>query len=407
LREIYKVLKPGHYLTLTFHNREINVWNSVIKAGAYSGFVFEKILYQPNKRASEAGVAMPYGSAISDYYLRFKKPEKAEVSDHQKMGKEEYERIVVKAAKDIIALRGEPTEMTFILNGIYTELFSTGKFFEGSHEDIVNILKDNIGKEFVLIESKGGKLGPKWWLKNPEDMLFKQVPLSDRVEKVVIDMLRGNIKVTFDEILQKLFITFPNGLTPDTKGVIEVLKEYATTTGDGRWRYKPEVNYRDSEHSEMIYYLSEIGKKSGYKVWIGSKEQGDTFRNEKLSKYCTEPNLGLSGFSGDELRRIAMIDVLWYEDFSIKFVFEVENSTSITSAIERASHIPEGYEVKRFIVIPEERQKILERKMNEPMFQEGYNKYKWQTIHYDALKDFYNLHKGSKSLERDDLNKLK
>ena len=407
LREIYKVLKPGHYLTLTFHNREINVWNSVIKASAYSGFVFEKILYQPNKRASEAGVAMPYGSAISDYYLRFKKPEKAGVSDHQKMGKEEYERIIVKAAKDIIALRGEPTEMTFILNGIYTELFSTGKFFEGSHEDIVNILKDNIGKEFVLIEGKGGKLGPKWWLKNPEDMLFKQVPLSDRVEKVVIDMLRGNIKVTFDEILQKLFITFPNGLTPDTKGVIEVLKEYATTTGDGRWRYKPEVNYRDSEHSEMIYYLSEIGKKAGYKIWIGSKEQGDTFRNEKLSKYCTESNLGLAGFSGDELRRIAMIDVLWYEGPSIKFIFEVENSTSITSAIERASHIPEEYEVKRFIVIPEERQRMLERKMNEPMFQEGYNKYKWQTIHYDALKDFYNLHKGSKSFERDDLNKLK
>jgi len=407
LREIYKALKPGHYLTLTFHNREINVWNSVIKAGAYSGFVFEKILYQPNKRASEAGVAMPYGSAISDYYLRFKKPEKAGVSDHQKMGKEEYERIVVKAAKDIIVLRGEPTEMTFILNGIYTELFSTGKFFEGSHEDIVNILKDNIGKEFVLIENKGGKLGPKWWLKNPEDMLFKQVPLSDRVEKVVIDMLRGNIKVTFDEILQKLFITFPNGLTPDTKGVIEVLKEYATTTGDGRWRYKPEVNHRDSEHSEMIYYLSEIGKKAGYKVWIGSKEQGDTFRNEKLSKYCTESNLGLAGFSGDELRRIAMIDVLWHEGSSIKFIFEVENSTSITSAIERASHIPEKYEVKRFIVIPEERQKMLERKMNEPMFQEGYNKYKWQTIHYDALKDFYNLYKGGKTIKQDDLNNLK
>lgn len=407
LREIYKVLKPGHYLTLTFHNREINVWNSVIKAGAYSGFVFEKILYQPNKRASEAGVAMPYGSAISDYYLRFKKPEKAGVSDHQKMDKKEYERIVVKAAKDIIALRGEPTEMTFILNGIYTELFSTGRFFEGSHDDIVNILKENIEKVFVLIDNKGGKLGPKWWLKNPEDMLFKQVPLSDRVEKVVIDMLRGNIKVTFDEILQKLFITFPNGLTPDTKGVIEVLKEYATTTGDGRWRYKPEVNYRDTEHSEMIYYLSEIGKKAGYKVWIGSKEQGDTFKNEKLSKYCTVPNLKLSGFSNDELRRIAMIDVLWYDDFSVKYVFEVENSTSITSAIERASHIPEEYDAKRFIVIPEERQKMLERKMCEPMFQEGYNKYKWQTIHYDALKDFYNLYRGGKTLKHDDLSNLK
>jgi DNA modification methylase len=407
LREIYKVLKPGHYLTLTFHNREINVWNSVIKAGAYSGFIFEKILFQPNKRASEAGVAMPYGSAISDYYLRFKKPEKASAKDHEAMGKEEYERIVVKAAKDIIAMRGEPTEMTFILNGIYTELFSTGRFFEGSHEDIVNILKENISKTFVLIESKGGKLGPKWWLKNPEDMLFKQVPLSDRVEKVVIDLLRGNIKVTFDEILQKLFISFPNGLTPDTKGVIEVLKEYATTTGDGRWRYKPEVHYRDSEHSEMIYYLSEIGRKAGYKVWIGSKEQGDTFQNEKLSKYCTESNLKLEGFTKDEMRRIEMIDVLWYDESSIKYVFEVENSTSITSAIERASHIPEKYDVQRFIVIPEERQKMMDRKMGEPMFQEGYTKYKWQTIHYDALKDFYNLHKGDKTLKRDDLRNLK
>ena len=407
LREIYKVLKPGHYLTLTFHNREINVWNSVIKAGAYSGFIFEKILYQPNKRASEAGVAMPYGSAISDYYLRFRKPEKASVSEYQKMEKAEYERIVVKAAKDIIALRGEPTEMTFILNGIYTELFSTGRFFEGSHEDIVNILKDNIGKEFILIESKSGKLGPKWWLKNPEDMLFKQVPLSDRVEKVVLDMLRGNIKVTFDEILQKLFISFPNGLTPDTKSVIEVLKEYAVTTGDGRWRYKPEVNYRDTEHSKMIYYLSEIGKKVGYKVWIGNKEQGDTFQNEKLSKFCTEPNLSLSGFSSDELKRISLIDVIWYDKSSIKYIFEVANSTNITSAIERASHIPEEYQVKRFIVIPEERQKMLERKMNEPMFEEGYNKYNWRTIHYDSLKDFYNLHKSDKEISQSELDKLK
>jgi predicted acetyltransferase len=102
-----------------------------------------------------------------------------------------------------------------------------------------------------------------------------------------------------------------------------------------------------------------------------------------------------------------MIDVLWCDDSSVKYVFEIENSTSITSAIERASHIPEEYDVKRFIVIPEERQKMLERKMSEPMFQEGYNKYKWQTIHYDALKDFYNLCKGGKTLKRDDLTNLK
>ena len=407
LREIYQVLKPGHYLTLTFHNREINVWNSVIKAGAYSGFIFEKILFQPNKRASEAGVAMPYGSAISDYYLRFKKPEKPNTKDYEIMDKDEYEQIVIKEAENIIVMRGEPTEMTFILNGIYTALFSTGRFFDGSHEDIINILKKHIDKTFVLIDNQSGNLGPKWWLKNPENMLFRKVPLSDRVEKVVLDMLQGSIKVTFDEILQKLFVSFPNGLTPDTKDVIAVLEEYAIKTGDGRWRYKPKVKSRDSEHSEMIYYLAEIGKKAGYKIWIGSKEQSDIFQNEKLSKLCTESNLNLSGFTNDALQRIKMIDVLWYDDNSVKYIFEVENSTSITSAIERGSHIPEEYNVQRFIVIPEERQTMLDRKKNEPMFQEGYTKYKWQTIHYDVLKDFYNLHRGDKIIHRDKLEKLK
>lgn len=407
LREIYKVLKPGRYLTLTFHNREINVWNSAIKAGAYAGFVFERILYQPNKRASEAGVAMPYGSAISDYYLRFRKPEKPESQEYQKMEKDEYERIVIKAAKDIIAQRGEPTEMTFILNGIYTELFSTGKFFEGTHADIVNILKGNINKEFIVIDSKVGKLGPKWWLKKAEDVLFKRVPLSDRVEKAVLDALRENIKVTFDSVLQRLFVNFPNGLTPDTKDVIEVLKAYAKPTGDGRWKYKPEIEYRDSEHSKMIYYLSEIGKKMGYKVWIGNKEQGDSFENEKLSKFCSESVFKSHGFSDDETKRITLIDVIWYDDYEIKYIFEVENSTNITSAIERASNIPEKYDVKRFIVIPEERQKLLERKMNEPMFEESYKKYKWNTIHYDALKDFYNIHKSDKSISKKDFEGLK
>ena len=406
LREIYEVLKPGHYLTLTFHNREINVWNSVIKAGAYSGFIFEKILYQPNKRASEAGVAMPYGSAISDYYLRFKKPKKIQKAGGQKMVKDEYERIVIKAAKDIIAMRGEPTEMTFILNGIYTELFSTGKFFEGTHEDIVNILKDNIDKEFTLKESKSGKLGPKWWLKDTEAMLFKQVPLSDRVEKVVLDALRGNIKISFDEVLQKLFVNFPNGLTPDTKGVIKVLKEYAKPISDGRWRYKKEVEYRDGEHSKIIYYLSEIGKKAGYKVWIGRKEQGDTFNGKKLVKFCSETKLKLSKFSDRELNRISLIDVVWYKNNSIKSIFEVENSTSITSALERSSNISEDYKIGRYIVIPEERQKMLDRKMSEPMFKEAYKKYKWQTIHYDALKDFYNLHKNKKSITQKTFNNL-
>ena len=95
---------------------------------------------------------------------------------------------------------------------------------------------------------------------------------------------------------------------------------------------------------------------------------------EKFNEILKELNID------DELKRITLIDVIWYDDSDIKYIFEIENSTNITSAIERASNIPEKHDVKRFIVIPEERQKMFNRKMNEPMFEESYKKYKRRFI---------------------------
>ena len=51
-REMYQVLKPSRYLTVTFHSTEIAVWNSIIKAVVLSGFDLEKIVYQPPARPS-------------------------------------------------------------------------------------------------------------------------------------------------------------------------------------------------------------------------------------------------------------------------------------------------------------------------------------------------------------------
>ena len=75
-KEIYQVLKPGKYMTVTFHSTDIAVWNSIIKAVVMVGFDLEKIIYQPPARPSAKGLLQPYGSAVGDYYIRFRKPEK-------------------------------------------------------------------------------------------------------------------------------------------------------------------------------------------------------------------------------------------------------------------------------------------------------------------------------------------
>jgi 16S rRNA G966 N2-methylase RsmD len=166
-REMYRVLKANRYLTVTFHSTEIAVWNSIIKAVVLSGFDLEKIVYQPPARPSAKGLLQPYGSAVGDYYIRFRKPTSRKPQSERDIDKETYEREVVWAAKEIIEERGEPTIYQRILNSIMVDL-KGGRNVPVGARNIEDVLKDHVGEEFELIDAtdaKGKKAGKMWWLK--------------------------------------------------------------------------------------------------------------------------------------------------------------------------------------------------------------------------------------------------
>lgn len=170
-RQMYQVLKPGRYLTVTFHSTEIAVWNSIIKAVVLSGFDLEKIVYQPPARPSAKGLLQPYGSAVGDYYIRFSKPQREKTPSEREMNKETYEREVVWAAKAVIEWRGQPTSYQHILNHIMVDL-EGGRSVPIGARDIREVLEDHVGKEFELIDLKGvkDKKGKAWWLKGRENL---------------------------------------------------------------------------------------------------------------------------------------------------------------------------------------------------------------------------------------------
>jgi DNA modification methylase len=150
--EINKVLKTNRYLIVTFHNSQPRIFNSIMKSCVNAGFVLEEILFQQNKRASESGVANPWGTAISDFYLRFRKPTKEE-KKIEGLNREGFEKLVVNSAKTVLAKRGQPSELYNILSGVYTELYKYGQYLKAdTTEDIADILKKRIGKEFVLYD---------------------------------------------------------------------------------------------------------------------------------------------------------------------------------------------------------------------------------------------------------------
>jgi len=391
--QIYEVLKDGRWLTVTFHNTEIKIFNSIIKAAVLSGFDLEKIIYQPPARASAKGLLQPYGSAVGDYYIRFRKPEKKATLSESEIDKVRYERIVVNTLKHIIAERGEPTSYSTLINSyptIYNALKKNGYLFSAP-EGIEEILRKHLNNDFELVDvknEKGKTIGKKWWLKGVH--FLDRTPLSERIEQAVINVLNRKYIVSFDDVLEEIFINFPNALTPDTQSIKEVLDKYAEKTKDGKWILQSSVKRREQEHDQMVEMLAKIGEKAGFNVHADLPQ----WRKEKF------PGIPLENVKG-----VKEIDVVWFTKNEVTHEFEVENTTGIWSAIIRGSNIP-STKVKRFIVIPEERQETFSRKIGVPALKERVQKENWKFILYDDLKTFFHNAKRKRKLNIEDFEKI-
>jgi hypothetical protein len=70
----------------------------------------------------------------------------------------------------------------------------------------------------------------------------------------------------------------------------------------------------------------------------------------------------------------------------LKYEFEVESTTGISEAIIRGSNIPEQLNPKRFIIIPEARERFLFRKLQEPILAETIKNTRWNFIRFSDLE---------------------
>jgi len=402
-REIFRVLKSGRFLTVTFHNTDVKVYNSIIRAVIFAGFELDRIIYQPPARASAKALLQPYGSAVGDYYIRFHKPKKAfNKIFEREADKTRAKKIILESVKKILMERGQPTPLTDILKGhtlIYSELRKLGyRFFGANPESISKVLDENKGKEFVFIKGEG------WWFKDPTKHHY-EVPLNERVEEMILDTLHRKV-ASFDDILQDIYLTFTNALTPSPSSVKEIVNEYARPEAR-KWKLKPQVREREKEHSEMIGFIAELGRKSGYDIWIGLREQSDTYEGKTLSEFCDFEELSLNEISPDDIDSyVKQIDVLWIKDGRVFFSFEVEYTTAITDAFMRCSAIPESHQTRRFIVIPEEREKFMYRKLDSQLLRERVEKEGWKLIFFKNLREFYNKNKRKKSINPEQILKI-
>lgn len=124
-------------------------------------------------------------------------------------------------------------------------------------------------------------------------------------------------------------------------------------------------------HTKIQYLLIKIGKSLGYDVVVASNDRAKSYQNEKFSFIsCHElPEIKV----GDEVKKtIALIDVIWFEKGTNKFVcaFEVEKSTSIYSGILRltdlALTLSKSEKISLYLVAPDQREKEIIAQLKRP-----------------------------------------
>ena len=77
-REFYRVLKDEHYMSFTFHNRDLNVWKAILDACNEAGFVLENIILQEQAVSSGTQGINKKNTLTGDFIYNFKKSTSAD-----------------------------------------------------------------------------------------------------------------------------------------------------------------------------------------------------------------------------------------------------------------------------------------------------------------------------------------
>ena len=196
------------------------------------------------------------------------------------------------------------------------------------------------------------------------------------MERLVINIPNRHLEVKFDRASRAVFIGFPNALMPTTRSVVNALEEYATKTPDKKWVLKPAFRERMTQHNKIVKDLADLGIRMGFQVHADIEGYKKDFFPFKVH----------------DQSRVSRIDVVWYTACRAVALYEVENTTGISEAIIRGSNVEDANTV-RALVVPEERNSFLKRKIREPILREQIGRYQWKAILYEDLYNFLSRHK--------------
>lgn len=160
-KELNRVLKMNHYLSLTFHNRDLKVWKGVLNSCRLNGLQLENIVYQPQAVSSGTQGINKKNTFKGDFIYNFRKVSNNELNLESFEG--DFVELVKENSKLIIETHEGATP-----DQLYSELIPILVNSNSLFNDENNKLNvdDLLEEEFIYIELKGEKSVYKWMTKD-------------------------------------------------------------------------------------------------------------------------------------------------------------------------------------------------------------------------------------------------
>lgn len=413
ISQMFKVLKYDRWLSLVFAHREPAMWDTIVKAFEAAGFEYVNTVAQRlNVIWSMHKKKNPLTVLSGELILNFRKVRNPRTLAISSVGSDAVSIIKDSAELSIVQNNGATTDQ--IYSDVIPKLLENGLLGEVSSKigDITPILN----QEFSYDAEN------KTWLVRPGRKLGCHIPLEHRIRFYVTDYLNHAARLgkhaTIDDIVLTVLPKLKNGEQPRKQKIMEEIRKFAAPVEGKYWvirenpqhifefadpmasmklslpARKPEDEY---EHNEILYTLAKLGQAAGFTFHIGKKEQSAEWSGQQLSEISAKTLPFLRGAETFTKDKVVQIDLIWLDAARATFAFEVEHTTSITTALDRFIELLklDGTMAERLVIVaPKSRQKKMNQVLGSshyigaPMYMDTKVRYLWYSDVLDIADQF-------------------
>jgi len=409
-QQMYDSLKFNRWMTLVYAHKNTEYWDAMISACQDVGFEFVNAVYEkPDVIWSLTKKKNKSTTFSGELYLNFRKINSVK-GKLISMFKNDFKSLV----RNTVELAIMHNDGCAAFEDIYSEIVPVfvrhGLFGKFKSEKID--LKNYLNEDFNYNEKKDG------WELPANRKLSSFIPIEKRVKFYVKDFLiykkNLGVSVSFDEVISNVLPNLVNGDIPSRDSILDVLKIMAIKDESGNW-YLPNLDDdeqieiplpvstcapkelpKTSIHNLMIWKIMFIGSKASCSPYLGKNEQRDKSLGDSGIPYLNNIPFKIDKETNES--RIEQIDCIWTIGGKGIYAFEVEDSTTITSALERFSALMEECPAVTknrglMLVIPKTRLKKLisvltsSTYVGKPLYFEN----KIRVLFYEDIDEMFNL----------------